>query len=304
MPATPLTRVKRTSSPANESRTVNQQAGFDALVPSTGFLSDRRIRDALDAGYLLERGTWDTTAMRPACYALRLGERVHVRGPGAAEFAVTSIDDARPILRLEPGATALLYSLERLRLPNNILGFTVARGLLFSQPLVPENTYVDPGFFGEIYIVVTNITGRAVDLMYKMTIARLFFYRLEEAAEQPYQRAVAAGIPQHLDEHDVIDPATPAGATQAAFSALVDATAQVPIPGSFIHAELFTRLRRRLDYFTLALVVWPLLLVFAYGSHRLRNALGGKFVTGVVGAIIAGFVIWAGPRLWDRFRRQ
>jgi deoxycytidine triphosphate deaminase len=161
------------------------QPAFDQVVDSFGFLPDRRIRSALDAGYLLERGTWDPTAIRHASYMLRLGERVYVRPPGSAEFAVASIDEARPTLRLEPGATALLYSLERLRLPDSVLGFTVARGLLFVHALVPENTYIDPGFHGEIYTVVTNASGRAVELTYRMPIARLFFYKLSEPVEEP-----------------------------------------------------------------------------------------------------------------------
>ena len=47
------------------------QADFDALVPSIGFLTDRRIRAALDAGFLLERGTWDDASIRPGSYLLR-----------------------------------------------------------------------------------------------------------------------------------------------------------------------------------------------------------------------------------------
>lgn len=270
----------------------------------TGFLTDREIRAELGRGLLLERQTWDAEAIRPASYAIRLGESVHVRMPGELGFTVVNIDDRRSTLTLRPGATAKLYSLERLHLPNDVLAFTVARGLLFSQPLVPENTYVDPGFTGSIYTVVTNITGQAIDLDYKMPIARLFFYRLEEDVEAPYVRAAAAGIREHLDEHDVIDPSTPIGASQASFNKLVGASAAVPIPGSFIHAELFSRLRRRLDYLFVALVVWPPIFVFIYESHRVRRALGGRFSTGVLSALLIALLLWGVPRILDRLRRH
>jgi deoxycytidine triphosphate deaminase len=274
----------------------------ECVVP--GFLSDREIRAALGDGSLLERQTWDADAIRPASYAIRLGENVHVRMPGQPDFTVIVIGDHRSTLTLQPGATAKLYSLERLQLPNDVLAFTVARGLLFAQPLVPENTYVDPGFSGPIYTVVTNITGQAVDLEYKMPIARLFFYRLDDEVEVPYVRAAAAGIREHLDEHDVIDPPTPGEASQATFKKLVSASAAAPIPGNFIHAELFSRLRRRLDWLVIAVVAWPPTFMLIYESHRVRQALGGRLITGIFSAIVIYVLIWGGPRALDRFRRH
>jgi deoxycytidine triphosphate deaminase len=277
---------------------------FEDVVPAVGFLTDRRIREALDADYLLERGTWDADSIRHASYMLRLGERIHVRPAKDTEFGLVSIGDQRRIWRLEPGATALLYSLERLRFPRSVLGFTVARGLLFSQPLVPENTYVDPGFSGELYTVVTNITGRAVELEYKMAIARLFFYRLEEPVVDPYRRGFALEIPQLLVEHEVTDPATSEGASTASFETLARATSQIPIPGSFIHAELFRRQRRRLDYLAAVLLIWPVLLVVAHDNDGLRDALGGSFVTGALTALVIAFLLWGLPQLWKWLRKH
>ena len=93
----------------------------------------------------------------------------------------------------------MLFSIENLRLPPSVLGFTVARGLLFVEALVPDNMYVDPGFTGQLYTTVTNLSGRVLTLLYGTPIARLFFYRLSEDVHQPYQTGPAIGVPQHVE---------------------------------------------------------------------------------------------------------
>jgi deoxycytidine triphosphate deaminase len=120
---------------------------FENVVTSVGFLTDRNIQTALESGFLIEEGTWEVGQIRHASYMIRLGQRVELErdpaGSGEREHKRIPLTRGGPPLELRPGDTALLYSLENL-----------ARGLLFAESLVPENTYVDPGFTGQIYTTV------------------------------------------------------------------------------------------------------------------------------------------------------
>ena len=75
-----------------------------------------------------------------------------------------------------------------------MLAFTVARGLMFFEALVPENTYADPGFRESLYVTVTNLSNRIIRLSYGDPMARFFFYRLEGDVEEPFRREAARGI--------------------------------------------------------------------------------------------------------------
>ena len=109
---------------------------FEEIANTTGFLVDAQIREALNCGYLIEKGTWEDSQIRHASYQLRLGDRVEVCRASQAssqntkELAIVRLSSGHDTLELRPGDTALLYSIENLRLPDSILGFTVARGLL------------------------------------------------------------------------------------------------------------------------------------------------------------------------------
>jgi len=162
---------------------------FNEVVTGTGFLTDSEIKAAIEAGFLIVGGSSSSDRIRHASYELRLGE-AHVAPVAPAkgeefEFTIRRLADKTP-LRLFPGEIALLYSLEVVGLPPNVLGFTVARGLLFAEGLTPENTYVDPGFTNKLYTTVVNRSNRIITLQFGMPIARLFFFKLSKAVERPY----------------------------------------------------------------------------------------------------------------------
>ena len=278
---------------------------FDELVPNDGFLSDRQIQAALQAGHLMETGTWDTAQLRHASYTLRLGDLVHLcKVEEAAHqqrktFAVVRLGAASPVLELEPGDTALLYSMENLRFPANIIGFTVARGLLFAESLAPENTYVDPGFGGNLYTTVTNVSNRVIRLAYKMPIARLFFYKLPEPVEKPYRTGAAMNIAQELETIPVSGVGTVEQCAKANRSDLLSIIRKIPLGGVPI-SELFARNSRSFARLATWSVVWPVLLVVANTNQWLRHNLGA-FFSNVIASILGGVFLLFAPRLYRRF---
>src|SRR5258707_15184342 len=111
---------------------------FEQLLPTTGFLTDRQIMAALDAGFLLDTGSWERSCIRHASYTLCLGDRVEIArstSNAASESKELSVVRLREGIRIDikPGDTALLYSIEQVRLPSTVLGFPVARSLLFAK---------------------------------------------------------------------------------------------------------------------------------------------------------------------------
>lgn len=286
---------------------------FAELIPQHGFLTDRQILKALGDGHLLVEGTWEEAQLRHASYTLRLGSKVEIARAGIAatsrtkEFTVMQLTQAEHV-ELRPGDTALLFSMEHLRFPDCVLGFTVARGLLFAEALCPENTYVDPGFNGPIYTTVTNVSGRVIRLDYGMSIARLFFFRLSESVQDGYRAGSAFGISQQLKSVQ----ATTLGSAEECRSAtdiqLLECVQLIPIGG--IHAaETFKRLtkrqvsaERRIAVFALA---WPALLVFANNNDWVKESIGA-FLGSVFASMVAAALMLLAPKViaWARSEQK
>jgi deoxycytidine triphosphate deaminase len=274
---------------------------FEEVVPGvTGFLTDRHIRAALEAGYLIERGSWAPDQIRHASYTIRLGHRVELErnlgGSADREQRKVTLTNGGPPLELRPGDTALLYSLENLRLPPSVLGFTVARGLLVVESLVPENTYIDPGFSGQIYTTVTNLSGRIIKIPYGTPIARLFFFRLQEDVEYPYQSGPAIGIPQHFDSTPGIAFPSAADARKASGTALYSDLIVTERGG----ARTAALLKRNAALGRVALmtaVLWPIALQIAMNWTWL-NASAGVWMAGILTSMIATGLIWVLERAW------
>jgi deoxycytidine triphosphate deaminase len=279
---------------------------FDEVVMSVGFLNDKQIIAALAEEYLIERGTADLTQVRHASYTLRLGERAELCGAlGASHqkkrsFEVRNLDANQP-LELQPGDTALLYSMENLRLPPNVMGFTVARGLLFAEALTPENTYVDPGFSGTLYTTVTNVSGRVIRLNYQMPIVRLFFYKMSEPAARPYRSGPALKIAQQLETIPVSELGSDGLFAKAKKTELIDAIKRLPLAGAPI-SELFDRTDLNLLRLYLWSFLWPILLLLANTNSWLRDHLG-SFVGNVVASIVAAILVYLGPTIYRRISR-
>lgn len=282
---------------------------FDEIVPITGYLTDKHIRTSFENGFLIEKGTYDDSQIRHASYMLRLGETIHIARTSQQSqdrgvlFDVVHICPEKPILLLQPNETALLFSLEYLRFPSSILGFTVARGLLFTHPLVPENTYVDPGFTGSIYTVVTNISDRVVELKYGMQIARLFFYKLEEPVFFPYKTGASVGVKQTLVTHPLYQQSFLNQVKQQSSKNLFDAIKKMPVVGNIIIEELFRRFNRRLEVLFFVILLWPPVLILINSNSWLKENVNSITVN-LIASILTTGVTWSFLKLWDKFKAK
>lgn len=283
---------------------------FDELTPNVGYLTDKKIMKCLENGFLLEKGTWDPGQVRHASYTLRLGSRVELAraadsiGSITREMRVVTLTKSRPDLELLPGDTALLYSSEVLRFPLALLGFTVARGLLFAEALSPENTYVDPGFTGPIYTSVTNVSNRVIQLTFGMPLARLFFFRLSEEVGEPYRTGSALGITQQLHSVRAVAFGGQDELGRASDTQLRDSVRLVPIGG--VHAsELLRRMHKRMLVANQRIIafalLWPVLLLLANSSEWLAENIG-PLLSNILAGLITTMLVWLVPRIvgWIR----
>ncbi len=171
------------------------------------YLVDVELKAAIDEIFVA--GSYDISAIRHASYQLRLGSTVKInpfKTPGGErldEFVDAKWQtgtNGNRYVEVQPRQTALLYTEEVFRLPSDVVGFVFCRGLLFTKALSPENTYVDPGFSGPLYITVRNESDHIVHLTKGMHLARLFVFRLCSPVSSAYATGESLGIEQQLSQ--------------------------------------------------------------------------------------------------------
>lgn len=259
-----------------------------------GFLADTQIRALLDRDMLIENGSWDADCVRHASYTIRFGTKAEHRTRDDGNLRLENLNANSQPVRIEPGQTTLLYSIEHLRIPDDVLAFTVARGLLFVEGLAPENTYVDPGFRGVLYTTVTNISDRIIEIPVGCPVARLFFFHLAEPCGKPYKPGAALGIDQQLATISVLEGDAATGMTELDRAALESVlTAGGPIGRST--AEIVRRARVANMRLMVLAVAWPVLLVLANSEWAQKNLWG--FGANVIASLLAAVIVMATPNV-------
>lgn len=160
-------------------------------------LSDRSIRKELAAGTIsIEPLAPD--ALQPASVDLRLGRQFRVFRNSRIPYIdvkreypdlteLVEIDEERPFV-LHPGEFALAVTLERVRLPDFIVGRLEGKSSLGRLGLLIHSTagYVDPGWDGALTLELSNVANLPIALYYGMKVSQISFLRLTEPAEHPY----------------------------------------------------------------------------------------------------------------------
>jgi deoxycytidine triphosphate deaminase len=273
---------------------------------AVGFLTDTQILGYLNRGLLISPRTWIPGGIRHASYTMRVGTRVEVARANKAnvedrrDFVVFDLNDGESF-ELNPGDTVKLFSLEHFQIPSDILAFTIARGLLFSESLVPENTYADPGFVGPLYTTVTNLSHRIVKIYIGDPIARIFFFRLSAAVEEPFAQGSSKGIKQRLESSRATKIGTAEECKSANTDQIVDQLQHMPIGGTQV-AELWYRTRSDIVGLTVFSICWPLFLLFANLNVRFKAACG-VVLSNILAAGLSAALSYLGPIIYRKARR-
>jgi len=152
--------------------------------PQSGLLNDKQIKDSINAGYLFSKSSCEISNVKYATYEIRVSEDYHLvtYKDGEPTYTPKSIDETGKII-IEPGQTVKVLAKECFNIPNNIYAKINTVGQIFSAGLAAENTYADPGFNGQIYITLSNISSRRLSIKPNDPLARVEFHKLEDAVE-------------------------------------------------------------------------------------------------------------------------
>lgn len=149
---------------------------------NVGTLNDEDIAYYCDKGLLIE-DNFDRGRIRQACYELRCGDVYYDVSKNNQRFLLTKKDN----LLLKPKQTLVVITMESLRLPADILGRILTKGVLFSIGILPVNTYADPGFSGRLGIVLHNLSNSYLKIAPGDPIAKIEFSRLLKPVTRAYE---------------------------------------------------------------------------------------------------------------------
>lgn len=90
-------------------------------------------------------------------------------------------------LLLKPGAFALASTIEKFRIPNDILAFVHDKSSWARKGLAVQNTVIEPGWRGFLTLELTNHSDKPIHIISGSPIAQIIFHRLEAATDAPYR---------------------------------------------------------------------------------------------------------------------
>ena len=163
-------------------------------------LSDRDIKREMEQGRIVIEPL-KLKDVQPASVDVRLGSNFRIfrnsthtyidpliEQPDLTEEVVVPEGEA---FILHPGQFALGTTLERIVLPDDILGKLEGKSTLGRLGLMIHSTagYVDPGWDGELTLELSNVATLPIMLHPGMRIGQLSFERMSSPVERPYGSA-------------------------------------------------------------------------------------------------------------------
>lgn len=176
-------------------------------------LADTMIRYAMDeqedqSYRLIVEPKPEDVQFQPASLDLRLGaefkqfktplnaktaKAFNPREPYPEDWVLTTkiehvAEGAEAAFILEPGVFTLATTLERVKMPRNLVARVEGKSSLGRLGLIIHATagFIDPGFVGNITLEMMNLSPRPIDLIIGMRICQLSFDKVDGRVERPY----------------------------------------------------------------------------------------------------------------------
>lgn len=119
-------------------------------------------------------------SLQPAGYDLRVGDEAYLNGK------IVNVKELETIA-IPPKAYTLILTLERIKLPDDVMGDMKLRSSLAREGLIGSLAWVDPGWDGKLTLSVYNASDKQVELSYGERFVQIAFIRLEGPAKNPYR---------------------------------------------------------------------------------------------------------------------
>ncbi len=123
---------------------------------------------------------FNEASLQPAGYDLRVGREAYMEGK------IIDVRD-KGVLSMPPGTHALILTLERVKLPDDIMGDVRIRSSLAREGIIGSFAWVDPGWDGNLTLSLFNASGSFIKLGYGERFAQIAFMRLEAPSKRPYR---------------------------------------------------------------------------------------------------------------------
>ncbi|WP_419918827.1 dCTP deaminase [Candidatus Poriferisocius sp.] len=165
-------------------------------------LSDRTIRSELESGRI-EIDPLDDGAIQPSSVDLRIDRhfrvfRNHTEGCIDVRKNMDTLTEPVSIetdgvFVLHPGEFVLGSTLERVRVPNNLVARLEGKSSLGRLGLLIHSTagFVDAGWNGRLTLELSNVATLPITLYAGMRIGQISFIRMTTPADNPYGSAEA-----------------------------------------------------------------------------------------------------------------
>jgi dCTP deaminase len=160
-------------------------------------LSDTDIRKEIDSGRLVV-DPFESDMVQPSSVDLRVDRTfrvfhnarypyIDVRQPMEDLTEVVEVKPDEPFI-LHPGEFVLGSTLERVTLPNNIVGRIEGKSSLGRLGLLIHSTagFVDAGWSGNLTLELSNVANLPITIYPGMKIGQLCLFRMTSPAERPY----------------------------------------------------------------------------------------------------------------------
>src|SRR5919199_5834285 len=163
-------------------------------------LSDRTIARLLDDGRI-EIDPYDPALLQPSSVDVRVDRffrvfhnnrypYIDVREPMEDLTELVEVEDDRPFV-LHPGEFVLGSTLERIRLPDDLVGRLDGKSSLGRLGLLIHSTagFIDPGWDGHVTLELSNVANLPITIYPGMKIGQISFMQMTEPAATPYGAA-------------------------------------------------------------------------------------------------------------------
>ena len=136
-------------------------------------LIDREIRELLHSGILQDA---QEAYVQNICYDLRTAHFFSLKAR-----STDHVD-------LMPGESIFVMSVEKIRLPNDMIAHVILRNSRIRQGLALEAPIYQPGHWTNLYFRITNVSKSKIGLDTKDGLASVLFERLSGPVEKPYNK--------------------------------------------------------------------------------------------------------------------
>lgn len=165
-------------------------------------LSDRDLRAEIAQGRIIIE-PFDASCVQPSSIDVKVSNlfrvfRNHTAGVIDVKKDLTDLTelieiDADGVFMLHPGEFVLGSTLERVGVPNDLVGRVEGKSSLGRLGLLIHSTagFIDAGFDGHVTLELANVANLPITLYPGMKIGQISFMKMTSPAENPYGSGAA-----------------------------------------------------------------------------------------------------------------